>query len=467
MVTLRPLALPPRFTSVQVWEQLPNARLRPTKVRLQGLTRTVNCAGVASDGVTAVLGTQSGDLLYINMSQARYLKHVPLGLVNGVQSLALMGNGALLVGSGNGTVAYARPTAKGAMQVAQSAKLEGSVTSVAPRGQGHEFFVGTSTADQYHFSLAEFTHEMRLKAHHATVEKVVFPRGISQIYATCTDGAVFVWAVATGKAVMEVARPGCHCTSIDISPKGDSIVSGWDDGYLRFYAPESGKVQFEVRDAHPAGVSTVGFAAGGALLVTGGNDGQVRFWSRGAGHRYKLEKSCKDHKGRVMDLAVRDGRAECVTVGRDGSAVTWDLEELKRVNMVLAQTNFLQVGYARDEAHVIVTGADGNIYYLEGHDGSIIREVEVRRPSSWHTPTPPHPPGKPHICSAPLPRQATHAPSAPPAQLYCPFWRLERPTCRAKPFVACLTPCVTTPATRTPLPRNACSIETHRRCPRR
>jgi len=101
----------------------------------------------------------------------------------------------------------------------------------------------------------------------------------------------------------------------------------------------------EIKDAHASGVSVAGFVAGGALVASGGQDGQVRFWERVASHRYKLLTTTKDHKGPVTALAARSGRGECVTTSKDGSVVTWDLETLSRINMLLIQTNLHQVAY--------------------------------------------------------------------------------------------------------------------------
>ena len=54
-------------------------------------------------------------------------------------------------------------------------KVDGPVTSVALRGQGHQFFVGTGKSHIYKFNLTEFTHELINTCHYSAVNDVAFP----------------------------------------------------------------------------------------------------------------------------------------------------------------------------------------------------------------------------------------------------------------------------------------------------
>ncbi len=57
----------------------------------------------------------------------------------GVVSIALLKTGDVLAGCGDGTVALVKP---GTWKVLKSARLDASVTSVALRGDGQEYFAG-------------------------------------------------------------------------------------------------------------------------------------------------------------------------------------------------------------------------------------------------------------------------------------------------------------------------------------
>ena len=41
-----------------------------------------------------------------------------------------------------------------------------------------------------------------------------------------------------------------ECNAILVSSGGDSIISGWSDGRVRAFLPETGKLKFVINDAH-------------------------------------------------------------------------------------------------------------------------------------------------------------------------------------------------------------------------
>ena len=54
-------------------------------------------------------------------------------------------------------------------------QLEGAVTSLALRGAGHQFFVGTGKSQLYRFTYADFAAELLYTCHNAAITDVVFP----------------------------------------------------------------------------------------------------------------------------------------------------------------------------------------------------------------------------------------------------------------------------------------------------
>lgn len=51
-----------------------------------------------------------------------------------------------------------------------------------------------------------------------------------------------------------------ECYSLGITRSGGTIVSGWNDGKIRAFYPESGKLKFVISDAHSEGVTAVALA---------------------------------------------------------------------------------------------------------------------------------------------------------------------------------------------------------------
>lgn len=66
--------------------------------------------------------------------------------------------------------------------------------------------------------------------------------------------------------------------AVAYSPAGRVIVSGAQDGTLRFWDAASGDLLDE-RSAHQGDINTVAFAAGGDTFVTAGDDKTIKLWS--------------------------------------------------------------------------------------------------------------------------------------------------------------------------------------------
>ena len=62
---------------------------------------------------------------------------------------------------------------------------------------------------------------------------------------------------------------------------GKSIVSGWSDGKIRAFYPQSGKQMYVINDAHINGVTAMACTSDCGRIVTGGQEGEVRIWRIG------------------------------------------------------------------------------------------------------------------------------------------------------------------------------------------
>lgn len=77
---------------------------------------------------------------------------------------------------------------------------------------------------------------------------------------------------------------------------------GWNDGKIRAFGPETGRLQFLINDTHKGAVTALAVTKpineqGEVRLISGGDDGQVRVWIVSK-NRQILETSMKEHKGK-------------------------------------------------------------------------------------------------------------------------------------------------------------------------
>jgi hypothetical protein len=54
---------------------------------------------------------------------------------------------------------------------------------------------------------------------------------------------------------------------------GKSIVSGWSDGKIRVFLPQSGKLLYVINDAHNHGCTSVVASVDGSKIISGGAEG--------------------------------------------------------------------------------------------------------------------------------------------------------------------------------------------------
>lgn len=64
-----------------------------------------------------------------------------------------------------------------------------------------------------------------------------------------------------------------ECNAIAFAYDGKSIISGWSDGKIRSFLPQSGKLLFVINDAHHHGVTAIAGTSDCQKIVSGGSEG--------------------------------------------------------------------------------------------------------------------------------------------------------------------------------------------------
>lgn len=369
---------------IRLWEiDVEARRATPRDVPLAGLTRVVRCLVLSQDDSTVFAGTTSGDVLAVQIAGPIVLKAqgpAKRPLSQGVTSLALAHGGQLIAGSGEGKVVVLSPT----LQPVQSATLNGAVTSMVVDTDG--YWCGTDQGCVYSLSRKTFKEDLRLTCHSSRVNAVVFPSQSSAVFATCSGPDIRVWRTSTGEVLLRLTVPGLECNCLTITADGTQILSGWSDGTVRAFGPESGRFLYIVHDAHKTsgikrlsgshqGVTAIAGSPDSARMVTGGADGQVRLWSLRQEQRV-LEASLKEHKGTVNAIAVSPRLPEVASASDDGTVILWDLVRRVRRNVIYAQTYFRSAQYLFDGSQLLATGSDRRISFYDSNQCDCIRSLE-------------------------------------------------------------------------------------------
>lgn len=327
-------------------------------------------------------GTTTGDIMSIftttfKMQTYGPEKH-PFSL--GICSLEQLPTEEILVGTGDGTVAVVQGPNKRFKRTSKCEKVNGAVTSISLRGKGHQFFIGTDKCEIYKFNFGDFKPELVETCHHGAVNDLVFPAHCPELYVTSSKEDIRVWDAHSAKELRRFTVNNMECTSVCITGDGRLILSGWTDGRIRIFLPESGECVHTIGEAHNLGVSALAVFSDNHHLVSGGKEGDVRLWRiTKRPFTSKLLHDLHEHKAAVTCVTLKKNDSECVTSSTDGTCIIWDLNKDKpfRRQMLRLNTLFNNVAYHPDEHQVIAAGTDRKISYWEAADGSLIRELDA------------------------------------------------------------------------------------------
>jgi WD40 repeat protein len=350
---------------VKIWEaDYVAKKVNFTLVNLGNLKRQILNVVIDPTDTFAYVGTRTGDILEINLERASYKRCGPARKLfsQGVQCLALMNNGDILVGAGDGTIAK---LAGQTLQVKCQSEVLGGVTSISLTQDNTHFFLGTSQSNIYLLDSDQLKAELRNTCHYDRINDIAFPYNFSEVFATCSMNDIRVWNSRNRQELLRIQVPNLECYCVGFAADGTSIISGWNDG----------KLMYVINDSHRHGVTALIGTIDSARIVSGGMEGEVRIWRIGK-QTQTMEASMKEHRGRVWAIQLNKTNDLAVSASSDGSCIVWDLKTHTRLTCLFESTMFKQVLYHPDESQIITTGSDRKITYWDTFDGQAIRMLD-------------------------------------------------------------------------------------------
>jgi WD40 repeat protein len=176
----------------------------------------------------------------------------------------------IIVGCGDGSVVtLALPY----LNILKSTKLIGSVTSLSFQDEKN-MWAGTSSSNMYLIGPSNDP-VLTNTCHYAPINDIAFPEHSGDIFATASDVDVRIWNLKTCQELLRVAVPNLECQCITFKKDGTSLITGWSDGKIRAFGPQSGRLQYQINDAHKKCVTALAVSdpyndRGDINIVSGG-----------------------------------------------------------------------------------------------------------------------------------------------------------------------------------------------------
>lgn len=379
----------------RVWQiDFKATKLHVMNVKLGNVRRYLRSIAIDPDDKFAYCGTDTGDILKLSIDRDEMKSYndpdtiIPslAGITKdrypgGVNSIVCVkniatGNTNLLIGSGDGTLCYVNT----ALRTVNSRKTKvlGGVTSITMAGS--EVMIGTDQCNKYTCTKDLKNIELIESCHHGAINTLTFPEGSSDLLLTTSTNDLRVWHIPSTKELLRVQVPTQECMCCEVTATGSAIISGWSDGKIRSFSPQTGKSRFIVADAHNGEVSALAIAGDDSYaawqLVSGGSDGTVRVWTITYQHQVMVA-SLKEHRGRVNAIKVNADQTEAVSACADGSCIVWCLKRYVRLGAFMDSNVFTCLAYHPDESQMLTGGTNCKVTYWDSVDGTAIRELEV------------------------------------------------------------------------------------------
>ena len=194
----------------------------------------------------------------------------------------------------------------------------------------------------------------------------------SDVFGTCSKNDIRIWNTKTRQELLRIHVPNLECFCIGFMRDGKSIYSGWHDGKIRTFLPQSGKLLYCINDAHTNGVTAITSTSDNTKLISGGMNGEIRIWKINK-QTQVMEASLKEHRSRVWSIQVNSLNDRAISASADGSCIVWDIKQMTRLACMFETTMFKQLVYHPDESQILTTGTDRKITYWDA-----VEAVELR-----------------------------------------------------------------------------------------
>jgi WD40 repeat protein len=165
-------------------------------------------------------------------------------------------------------------------------------------------------------------------------------------------------------------------TIVSVAANGDLLVSGGEDGLVRFWDLSQRRLVRSLR-GHTGWVHAVAISPDGATIASAGEDNIILLWSAADGTQVGM---LAGHEKRIRALTFRRHATELISGAEDGLVRAWDLRTLTLARQASTRgVGIWSVSLSDDETMVAASGEDEYVRLFDLTTGDLLDEAALHR----------------------------------------------------------------------------------------
>jgi Prp8 binding protein len=226
-----------------------------------------------------------------------------------------------------------------------------------------------------------------LTGHKGAVLDLQWARDSTILYSASADMHLASWDLDSGQRIRRYVGHEEIVNTMDISKRGEELlISGSDDGSIRFWDPRSKNAADHIETDYP--ITAIAISEAGNEIYSGGIDNDIKVWDvRKKAVVYEL----LGHQDTVTGLRISPDSQSLLSYAMDSTARTWDIRPFAPTERGIRTFDGAQIGIEKnliraswDPAgkQVAVGSGDGSVviwsndtgklmYKLPGHKGTV------------------------------------------------------------------------------------------------
>jgi len=207
---------------------------------------------------------------------------------------------------------------------------------------------------------------------------VLMPDDTRLVSIADKDLAVKIWSMERKKLLTSLAPNSAHIHAVAVSPDQRYIVTGGDDGIVRFWDIDRGIMLRYLE--HSQGIYTITISPDGRHMLCGSKKapttdtpGVIWVWDFELGVELR---TLEGHKGHVTALAMTADSKYILSGGQDGVVHLWDLETGTLLKTMTGhKTAIIMIHITNDGQHFISGSTDGMVRAWLLRGGALLQSL--------------------------------------------------------------------------------------------